>query len=56
MPYFDNEGVKIYYEFEGTGPDLVMIHGFSSNIDDNWRAPNWIETLKDENRLILMEC
>jgi len=56
MPYFDNEGVKIYYEIEGTGPDLVMIHGFSSNIDDNWRAPNWIETLKDENRLILMEC
>jgi len=56
MPYFNNEGVNIYYEIEGTGPDLVMIHGFASNIDDNWRATNWINTLKDKNRLILMDC
>ncbi len=56
MPYFDNEGVKIYYEMEGTGPDLIMIHGFASNIDDNWRATNWIKTLKDSNRLILLDC
>ena len=33
MPYFDNEGVKIYYEIEGTDPDLFMIHGFAANID-----------------------
>lgn len=56
MPYFDNNGVKIYYEIEGTGPDLIMIHGFAANIDINWRLPNWIKTLKDENRLILMDC
>ena len=56
MPFFDNEGIKIYYEIEGKGPELVMIHGFSSNIDDNWRSPNWIESLKSENRLILMDC
>lgn len=56
MPYFDNEGVKIYYEIEGTGPDLFMIHGFAANIEINWRQTNWIETLKDENRLILMDC
>ena len=56
MPYFDNEGVKIYYEIEGTGPNLVMIHGFAANIEMNWKVSNWIKNLKDENRLILMDC
>lgn len=56
MPYFDNEGVKIYYEIEGAGPDLFMIHGFAADIEINWRQTNWIETLKGKNRLILMDC
>ena len=38
MPYFDNEGVKIYYEIEGTGPNLFMIHGFAANIEMNWKV------------------
>lgn len=56
MPYFDNEGVKIYYEIEGAGPNLFMIHGFAANIKINWKVTNWIKNLKDENRLILMDC
>jgi pimeloyl-ACP methyl ester carboxylesterase len=56
MPYLDNDHVKIYYEIEGEGPDLIMIHGFAANIDVNWRRPNWISTLRDENRLILIDC
>lgn len=56
MPSFDNEGVKIYYEIKGAGPDLFMIHGFAANIDFNWKITNCIKALKDENRLILMDC
>jgi pimeloyl-ACP methyl ester carboxylesterase len=56
MPYFNNEGVKIYYEIEGSGPDLIMIHGFAANIDMNWRISNWIKVLSEENRLILIDC
>ncbi|KKM99494.1 hypothetical protein LCGC14_1147340 [marine sediment metagenome] len=56
MPYFDNNGIKINYEIEGEGPDLIMIHGFASSIASNWRGPNWIKALKEENRLILMDC
>ena len=56
LPFFDNEGIKIYYEIEGEGPNLMMIHGFAANIDMNWRVTNWIKTLKDENRLILLDC
>ena len=56
MPYFDNNGVNIHYEVEGEGPDLLVIHGFAANIDYNWRVPQVIATLTDENRLILMDC
>lgn len=56
MPFFKNDQIKIHYEIEGEGPDLIMIHGFAANIEINWRQPNWITTLKDENRLILIDC
>lgn len=56
MPYFDNDGIKIYYEIEGSGPDVVLIHGFAANLEFNWKRSNWVETLKDENRVILMDC
>ncbi|MFX1446244.1 MAG: alpha/beta fold hydrolase [Promethearchaeota archaeon] len=55
MPYFDNEGVKIYYEMEGNGPDLIMIHGFASNIENNWKQTNWVKILKDDYHLILID-
>ena len=56
MPYFDNEGIKIYYEIEGEGPPVVMIHGFSSNLEDGWKQTNWVETLKGNYQLILLDC
>ena len=56
MPYFDNEGIKIYHEIEGNGPDLIMVHGFAANIEVNWKNTNWIKTLKDEYRMILIDC
>lgn len=56
MPFVDNDGVKIHYEIEGEGPDLIMIHGFAANLEFNWRMPRWIDVLKGENRLILMDC
>ena len=56
MPYFNNENVKIYYEIEGEGPPVVMIHGFASNLEINWKQANWVKVLKDNYRLILMDC
>ena len=56
MPYFDNEGIKIYYEIEGDGPPVVLIHGFSGNLEDSWKDSNLIETLKNKYKLILLDC
>ena len=46
MPYFDNEGIKIYYEIEGEGPPVVMIHGFSGNLEIGWKETNWVRDPK----------
>ncbi|MHA2290465.1 MAG: alpha/beta fold hydrolase, partial [Promethearchaeota archaeon] len=56
MPYFDNEGIKIYYEIEGEGPPVVMVHGFSGNLENSWKETNWVKTLKDSYQLILLDC
>lgn len=55
MPSFENESVNIYYEIEGSGPDLVLIHGFASNMEDNWKSSNWVKELKDSYRIILID-
>ena len=56
MPYIDNEGIKIYYEIEGDGPPVIVIHGFASSLEVNWKQTNWVEALKDNYRLILIDC
>ncbi|MFX0023646.1 MAG: alpha/beta fold hydrolase [Candidatus Hermodarchaeota archaeon] len=56
MPYFINDGVKIYYEIEGEGPPVVMIHSLTSNLEKDWIQSNWVKTLKESYRLILLDC
>ena len=55
MPFFDNKGVKIYYEIEGEGPPVIMLHGFAANIQANWKDTNWVDVLKDDYKLILVD-
>ncbi len=40
MPYLNSNGLKIYYETEGEGPPLILIHGFASNLEQNWKQTN----------------
>jgi pimeloyl-ACP methyl ester carboxylesterase len=56
MPYFDSQGVKIYYEIDGSGPEVIMVHGFAANMEANWKQPRVAEALRAENRLIMMDC
>jgi pimeloyl-ACP methyl ester carboxylesterase len=34
--YFDSNGVKIHYVIKGEGEPVVLIHGFTADIDKNW--------------------
>lgn len=54
MPQANNEGLPIYYEVEGTGPPLVLLHGSFGSLDD-WRDFGYVDALKGRHRLILMD-
>ena len=54
MPYANNQGIRIHYEVEGEGPPLVLIHGFTGSLED-WRDFGYVDGLKDDYRLILMD-
>jgi pimeloyl-ACP methyl ester carboxylesterase len=45
MPFFDSAGVSIHYEVEGSGRPVVLLHGLSSSIQQNWRRPGVIDAL-----------
>ena len=55
MPYVDNSGVKIHYHVEGDGPPLVIQHGLTSSLQ-NWYAYGYVEELKNDYRLILVDA
>ena len=65
--FFDSGGVKIHYIVEGQGEPVVLIHGFTADIDKNWRTgfaigsdsiqpgPRIIEALAKNYRVIALD-
>jgi pimeloyl-ACP methyl ester carboxylesterase len=65
--FFDSNGVKIHYIVEGKGEPVVLIHGFTADIDKNWRTgfaagpdnnrpgPKIIEALAKSYRVIALD-
>lgn len=56
MPFFNNDGIKIYYEVEGEGPPVILIHGFAASLEGNWKQTNWVDVLKKNYKVILLDC
>jgi pimeloyl-ACP methyl ester carboxylesterase len=54
MPYANNNGVKIYYEVEGEGPPMVLLHGGGSDLN-SWRTSGYAEALQKNYQLILID-
>jgi pimeloyl-ACP methyl ester carboxylesterase len=54
MAYADNAGVDIHYEVVGSGPPLTLMHGMGGSIE-NWHRAGYVEALKDEFQLILVD-
>jgi pimeloyl-ACP methyl ester carboxylesterase len=55
MPYADNQAVRIHYQVEGSGPPLVIQHGFTDSMQ-TWYELGYVDALKSENRLILVDA
>ena len=65
MPYATNpdDGVRIYYEVAGSGPPLVLVHGFSTDL--NWWKRDgyvawqhlqfYVDVLKSDYQLVLID-
>src|SRR5882672_6156543 len=49
MPYLDRDGVNIYYEERGSGPAVLLTHGFSASAR-MWQRQ--IEALSDRYHVI----
>jgi pimeloyl-ACP methyl ester carboxylesterase len=47
MDTFSSDGVEIAYSVEGDGDPILLIHGFASNSQTNWRDTRWIKFLAD---------
>lgn len=57
MPYVTNprDGVRIHYRVEGSGPPLVLYHGFSAESTD-WYETGYVDALKDDFQLIVLDA
>jgi pimeloyl-ACP methyl ester carboxylesterase len=55
VAYADNAGVRINYEVEGTGPALVLQHGFTQCLQD-WSECGYVAALRPIYRLILIDA
>jgi pimeloyl-ACP methyl ester carboxylesterase len=57
MPTFELGGQEIHYEVEGSGPPIVLVHGFASSLEGNWRATGVIDALVAAGRqVIALDC
>jgi pimeloyl-ACP methyl ester carboxylesterase len=45
--FFETDGVRIAYDDLGSGPPIVLLHGFSASRRLNWQLPGWYDTLAD---------
>ena len=57
MPTFDSNGVTINYADEGSGPELILVHGFASSLQGNWKAPGIFDMLvQSGRRVVALDC
>jgi pimeloyl-ACP methyl ester carboxylesterase len=54
VAYTENDGVRIHYEVEGAGPNLVLLHGFMSSLED-WFECGYVAALRSNYRVILID-
>ena len=46
MPFArTDDGCELHWEEAGAGPAVLLIHGFASNLDRNWRGTSWMNAL-----------
>src|ERR671910_1840210 len=54
MPYAANNGIRIRYEIDGSGPPLLLHIGFAGWLE-NWTDAGYVAALRETYRLVLLD-
>jgi pimeloyl-ACP methyl ester carboxylesterase len=54
VPYASNNGLRIHYTLDGTGPPLVLHHGFTGSSRD-WESFGYTDVLREHYQLIMLD-
>lgn len=55
MPYARQGDVRIHWESAGSGPPVVLVHGYTSNLRTHWRASGWIDALAEHHQVVALD-
>ena len=53
--YFDSNGVRIRYVEAGSGPPIILVHGFARSLDSNWLNTGVFARLSASHRVIAFD-
>jgi pimeloyl-ACP methyl ester carboxylesterase len=53
MPPFDSGGVSLHYEVHGAGRPILLVHGFASSFERNWKNTGWVSFLTGHGRQVI---
>jgi pimeloyl-ACP methyl ester carboxylesterase len=53
--FFDSNGVKLRYVVEGKGEPVLLIHGFTSSVEANWKSPGVAPKLTENYQVIALD-
>jgi pimeloyl-ACP methyl ester carboxylesterase len=53
--FFDSNGVRIRYVEQGSGPPVVLLHGFSGSLDTGWVETGVLPKLATDYRVIALD-
>ncbi len=54
MPFVDNAGLRIRYRTEGSGPPLVLLHGFTDSAESCYEF-GYVDALQNKHKVILID-
>lgn len=50
---FDSDGVQIHYVDQGSGEPVLLIHGFTADLDVNWVEPGLFGRLREADYRVI---
>ena len=53
--FVSSDGLQIYYAVYGSGPTMVLVHGWGADGHSNWVEPGWVDTLSGLRQLICID-